>query len=97
MNYPVQEKAKSNNKELAERLDVLNNSHFKLVRRYLLGKLKDQRKHKSMLDKLVDKNTLQEIEASEKILKDTLEEYHMAYQLRFEVYYHRVIKELTIS
>lgn len=97
MDYPLQEEADSNAKELAERLEVLTNNHSRLVRRYLLGKLKYQRKHKSMLDKLVDKDTLREIEASANTLESTLEEYNMVCKLRFETYHNQAIKELTTS
>ena len=95
MDYLLQEKADSNDKELAERLEVLTNNHSRLVRQYLLGKLKGQHKHKLMLDKLADKDILREIEASANILESTLEKYNMAYQLRFEVYYNQAIRELT--
>ena len=92
MNYPLQEKADSNVKELAERLEVLASNHSRLVRQYLLGKIKDQGKHKSMLDKLVDKDTLLEVEASANVLKGTLAKFNMACLLRFEVYYHQAIR-----
>ena len=97
MSYNLQEGADSSAKELAERLEVLANNHSRLVRQYLLGKRKDQSKHKSMLDKLVDKDTLGEIEASAEILESTLRKYDMACQLRFEVYYNQTVRELTTS
>jgi hypothetical protein len=95
MNYRSQEEADSSAKDLAERLEVLTDNHSRLVRQYLLGKLKDQRKSKWMLDKLVDKDTLRNIQVSADTLKSTLEEYNMACQLRFEMYYHQAIRGLT--
>jgi hypothetical protein len=95
MNYTLQEGADISSQELAERLEILINNHSRLVRQYLLGKRKGQGKHKSMLDKLVDKDTLQEIEASANILESTLEKCNMASQLRFEMYRNQAVRELT--
>jgi hypothetical protein len=97
MNDTLQEGVDSSSTELAERLAVLTRNHSGLVRQYLLGKRKGQGKHKSMLDKLVDKDTLREIEASANILESTLNKYNMACQLRFEVYHNQAVRELTTS
>jgi hypothetical protein len=96
MDDTLQEGDDSSSTELAEQLGVLTRNHSRLVRQYLLGKRKGQGKHKSMLDKLVDRDTLQEIETSANNLESTLNKYNMACQLRFEVY-HQAIRELTTS